>query len=179
MRQIMTMTEIKLTLAGQLRWVEPVETTALVSLAGVQSAFERYWDEGLFVLAAEKAETAGLQTLRYWQMIAGRYLTVLCHVPETAEAIEIAVPGEGELSSWLLTAPPMTGGEYLSVEVLRSIWAALDGWVHAQIKRTGDLKTFLQSHAPKWHQVGRVCFHAVFFLRRGNIHLERPRPTVL
>ena len=111
------------------------------------------------MLAAEKTETAGFQTLRYWQTIAGRYVTALCHVPESAEMIEIAVPGEGELSSWVLTAPPMTGGEYLSVEVLRSIWAALDGWVHGQIKRAGDLKTFLQSHAPKWHQVGRVCFH--------------------
>ena len=109
------MPEIKLTPTGQLRWVEPDEPTALISLAGVRSAFERDWAEGLFVLAAEKTEVAGLQTLRYWQSIAGRYLTALCHVPETAETIKIAVPGEGELSSWLLTAPPMKGGEYLSV----------------------------------------------------------------
>ena len=155
----MTIPEIKLTPTGLLRWVEPAEMTALASLAGVRTAFERDWADGLFMLAAEKAETAGLQTLRYWQAIAGRYVTALCHVPETAETVEIAEPGEGELSSWLLTAPPMTGGEYLSVEVLRSIWAALDDWVHDQIKRAGDLKTFLQSHAPKWHQVGRVCFH--------------------
>ena len=153
------MAEIKLTPTGQLRWVEQKGAAASASLATVRSAFERDWAEGLFVLAAEKAETAGFQTLRYWQTIAGRYLTALCHIPESAETIEVAAPGQGELSRWLLTAPPMTGGEYLSIEVLSCIWAAMDGWTHQHIKIDGDLKTFLQSRASKWHQVGRVCFH--------------------
>jgi non-specific serine/threonine protein kinase len=153
------MAEIKLTPTGQLCWVEQEGAIASASLAAVRSAFDRDWAEGLFVLAAEKAETAGFQTLHYWQTIAGRYLTALCHIPESAETIEVAAPGQGELSSWLLTAPPMTGGEYLSIERLCSIWMALDGWVHEQIKIAGDLKAFLQSRASKWHQVGRVCFH--------------------
>jgi hypothetical protein len=53
----------------------------------------------------------------------------------------------------------MVGGEYLSVETLRSIWATLEAWVLGQIKAEGALKRFLQTRAPKWHQVGRVCFH--------------------
>lgn len=112
------MAEIKLTPTGQLRWIEQEKPTASASLAAVQSAFERNWTEGLFVLAAEKIETAGLQTLRYWQAIADHYLTGLCHSPEFAEMVTVELPGDGELSSWLLTAPPMVGGEYLSVATL-------------------------------------------------------------
>jgi non-specific serine/threonine protein kinase len=53
----------------------------------------------------------------------------------------------------------MQGGEYLSAEVLGHLWDALDRWVHAVVAATGGLDTFLQTRAPKWHQVGRVCFH--------------------
>ena len=31
--------------------------------------------------------------------------------------------------------------------------------MHEAVAATGGLETFLQTRAPKWHQVGRVCFH--------------------
>jgi len=151
------MPEIKLTPAGQLRWVSDSPSASL--LIGLQNAFEQDWPKGLFVLAAEKKDPVDSQTLRYWQNIANRYLTELCHVPESEEAISVASPGEGEFLTWLLTAPPMVGGEYLSVDMLRSIWDELDQWGHRYIQVSGGTKAFLKAWAPKWHQVGRVCFH--------------------
>ena len=151
------MAEIKLTPSGQLRWMPDEESTAFPVAIG--KTFEQDWIEGLFVLAAEKIDAAGSQTLRYWQTVADRYLTELCHVPESTDAIIITNPGVGEFSTWLLTAPPMVGGEYLSEETLLAIWVVLDQWVHRAIDAAGGLKAFLQTRAPKWHQVGRVCFH--------------------
>lgn len=113
----------------------------------------------MFTLAAEKTDVASSDSLRYIQTIASRYLTELCHIPETTDMISITQPGGGEFSSWLLTSPPMVGAEYLSEDILRTIWIELDQWVQKEIASVGNLKLFLQTRAPKWHQVGRVCFH--------------------
>ncbi len=152
------MAEIKLTPKGQLCWVsENGESPAAFAL--LQKAFEHDWRQGMFMLAAEKVDVAGSASLRYIQTIAVRYLTGLCHIPESADTIAVTQPGGGEFSSWLLAAPPMTGAEYLSEDVLRTIWTQLDQWTQKNITSTGSLKLFLQTQAPKWHQIGRVCFH--------------------
>jgi len=151
------MAEIKLTPTGQLCWVSDGEPSA--AHAALQKAFEHDWREGMFTLAAEKTDVTGSASLRYIQTIAGCYLTELCHVPESADTIVVAQPGGGEFSSWLLTAPPMAGAEYLSEDALRTMWAQLDQWTQKEIVSIGSLKLFLQTRASKWHQVGRVCFH--------------------
>ena len=151
------MSEIKLTPAGQLRWQE--QSSANSALTGLKKVFEQDWREGLFVLAADKKDLVDWQTLAYWQNISNHYLTELCHNPDSQKAISVAFPGDGEITTWLLTAPPMIGGEYLSVDMLRSIWDQLDQWVHQQIEISGGAKDFFKTWAPKWHQVGRVCFH--------------------
>src|SRR5262249_20732952 len=115
--------------------------------------------EGLFTLAADKLNADDAPTLRYWQGLAEWYLTGLCHIPGATEFFEVAAPSLADYASLVLTAPPMQGGEYLSDTVLQHIWEALDGWVHKAVAATGGLETFLQRRAPKWHQVGRVCFH--------------------
>jgi non-specific serine/threonine protein kinase len=151
------MAEIRLTPGGGLRWQR--DSGDAPAIAAFGEAFEADWLEGLFRLAADKSAVAGSPTLRYWQGLAEQYLTGLCHIPESTEAIEVAPPTPAEFASLLLTVPPMVGGEYLSEAVLGGIWEALDGWVHEAVRAAGDLKTFLASQAPKWHQVGRVCFH--------------------
>lgn len=151
------MPEIKLTPTGQLRWVSENPSNSL--LMDTANAFDKDWREGLFVLAAGKLDSADSQTLRYWQNIINRYLTKLCHIPESEDAAFVTSPGEGEFSTWLLTAPPMVGGEYLSIDMLRSVWDEFDKWVYQQVQMAGGTKVFLKTRAPKWHQVGRVCFH--------------------
>ena len=150
--------EIRLTPTGQLRWEAPEGEPESAVFAPLRKAFQADWREGLFTLAAEKLNLDA-PTLRYWQALAERYLTGLCHIPGAMETFEVEAPSPADSASLVLTAPPMPGGEYLSAEVLRHIWEALDGWVHEAVVTTGGLETFLQTRAPKWHQVGRVCFH--------------------
>ena len=162
------MPEIKLTPTGQLHC--SAEDASNPALAKIAEVFKENWKEGLFTLAAEKENTGGFQTLQYWQNIANQYLTELCHIPESKKTVDISPPTEGDFSSWVLTAPPMVGGEYISIDMLKGIWDELDKWVRSQIEKVSSPKEFLQTRAPKWHQVGRVCFH----LAENKADRDRP-----
>lgn len=153
------MGEIRLTPTGQLRWEFISEQPDAAVLCGLQKVFQKDCFEGLFNLAAEKYDTGNSLTLRYWQGLAEQYLTKLCHIPESANDIAIEAPSSAEYSTLLLTAPPMSGGEYLTKSVLQKIWADLDQWVRSAVNCSGGLAAFLHKHATKWRQVGRVCFH--------------------
>ena len=153
------MGEIRLTPTGQLRWETISEQSETAALSGLQKVFEKDCLEGLFKLAAEKYDTGDSLTLRYWQSLAEQYITKLCHIPESVDDIVIEAPSSAEYSTLLLTAPPMSGGEYLSESVLREIWDQLDQWVRSAVIHSGGLEAFLHKHTPKWRQVGRVCFH--------------------
>ena len=150
---------IRLTPAGRLRWEPSGDETALAGPPSLQGAFETDWREALFTLAAEKTSTRDLPSVRYWQQLAERHLTGLCHVPEDAGSFEVEPLTSADCARWILTAPPMPGGEYLSEETLQRIWERLDDWVRETAAQTGGLAAFLRERAPKWRQVGRVCFH--------------------
>ena len=150
---------IRLTPAGRLRWESFEDEGVPAGSSSLQSAFETDWREALFTLAADKIPTQDMPSVRYWQQLVERYLTGLCHVPEDAESFEVEPLTSADCAHWILTAPPMQGGEYLCEGTLQRIWERLDGWVRETVTSTGGLAAFLQRRAPKWHQVGRVCFH--------------------
>lgn len=151
--------DIRLTPTGRLCWEQPETVSEAQALPVWQHAFQADWREGLFMLAAEKIRLDNCPALRFWQDMAGRYLTRLCHIPASQEDFQVQGLETAEYFTRILTAPPMQGGEYLSVEILQRIWNALDSWVHETAAAAGGLEAFLQVRAPKWHQVGRVCFH--------------------
>ena len=64
----------------------------------------------------------------------------------------------------------MEGGEYLSPELLQRLWEQLGQWVRAAAAEAGGLTALLRRRAPRWHQVGRVCFH----LAENRNDAERP-----
>ena len=115
------MSSIRLTPTGHLCWELPDDRPTPARLAALQKRFSADWREGLFTLAAEKIDTGDSLTLRYWQHVAERYLTALCHIPGSTETIEIDPPSPSEIATWILTAPPMRGGEYLNGQVLQGI----------------------------------------------------------
>jgi len=151
--------EIKLTPTGHLHWESAEERPEARTLRAIRASFLRDWREGLFTLAAEKVDTGGSLTLRYWQGLADRYLTSLCHIPGSTKAIDVTPTTPAECATMVLTAPPMTGGEYLTTDVLLQVWNGLNEWIRESIASAGGLDAFLESRAPKWNQVGRVCFH--------------------
>ena len=150
---------LQLTPTGLLRWFSVTDETLSPTLAALRDTFEQDWREGLFNLAADKTPVDDIPTLRYWQDLSTRYLTGLCHLPESDIALEVVPPSADECTDLILTAPPMVGGEYLSDATINTIWQALQDWVATAVSVSADLTAFLQARAPRWHQVGRVCFH--------------------
>lgn len=79
------------------------------------------------MLAADKVGFPGWPALGYFRRITERYLTAVCHQPAAATELAIEPPPPADLDEWLLSAPPMTGGDYLDTAVLACIWNELDG----------------------------------------------------
>lgn len=121
--------------------------------------FSKDWREGWFHLAADKIVCDQSPSLRFWQDIAKEYITCLCHLPEEVEFSPIEIPETNRLTEWLFKIPPMTGGEYLSLVRFREMWEQLNLWVQEAANKRGGIHLFLQEKAPKWQQVGKVCFH--------------------
>ncbi len=128
----------------------------------VLKAFAAGQAEGLFALATERFDVSLPPSLAYWREFAGRYMTRLCHTPEsTGREVEVIPPPDtAEMATLLLSVPPMQGAEYVTVESIEGIWRDLDGWVRSQVAAEKQgLSDFLRQRATLWHQVGRVCFH--------------------
>ncbi len=75
-------------------------------------------------------------------------------LPDPVDALD-----EQQIESLLEAAPPMRGAEYFSAQTLNGNWFWLDDRVCTQIRQHRSLSAFLEHNAPRWHQVGRVCFH--------------------
>ena len=151
--------ELHLTPAGALHWEEAGDDRTSGTVPRLRGIFDADWREGLFTLSAEKNRGDDSPTIVYWRGLADRYLTGLCHIPAGAESFHVEPPSPADLAGLVLAAPPMRGGEYLSPDALSTVWDALDRWVHDSVRDAGGLDSFLADRAPKWRQVGQVCFH--------------------
>ena len=148
-----------LTPAGHLRWAPVDGDPVPPAVARLESAVAADWREALFTLAADRIDTQASPPARFWQQIAERYLTALCQLPEQEAHVQVEAPAAADRAAWILSAPPMRGGEYLSEDSLHDVWRHLDAWVGEAVAAAGGLPAFLRARAASWHQVGRVCFH--------------------
>ena len=155
--------DLTLTPSGSLRLQQgDVTLEADRWMAGVVKAFGVDPSAGLFALAATRPQMPPLASFVFWREFATGYLMQLCRTPESGGAAPAPVepPPPLALIALVAGAPPMQGGEYLSVEVLTAQWSDLDSWVRAQVRTSKTpLTEWLRQQAPGWHQVGRVCFH--------------------
>ena len=143
----------------------PLEKSSL--LASLRDVFHRDWREGILRSAAQKLALDVYPILRFWQSIGMHYLTRICHLPEEAPFSPLDAPHFELLNEWICKRPLMVGGEYLTTTVLEQIWRQLNLWIEKESASHGGIHAFLREWAPKWQQVGRVCFHLA----------ENPRST--
>lgn len=124
-------------------------------------AFVKSESEGLLALLERTNDPATQNdSVGFWQEIVTAFVRSLCHAPEgTGADFELATPDLAKLSEWVLNAPPMTGGEYLTPEVLRSVWLRLEIWTRDQVGALGGIGAWLHRYAPSWSRVGRVTVH--------------------
>jgi non-specific serine/threonine protein kinase len=125
----------------------------------IATAFESGAGHGLLHLGATEVGTILTPAFAWWREFAARYVTALCAT--TADGnIAIPAPGGAALEALIANAPPMTGSEYLTREVLVALWDELDGALRSELTSSGQpLQEYLKSRHPAWNLVGRVYFN--------------------
>src|SRR6202035_2522302 len=117
---------------------------------------------GLLCLGADEVAMKLPPTLSYWRKLGARYVTALCALRGVDERSKRPVPiaAAGELDTMVAAAPPMTGAEYLTTEVLANLWQDMDQAFDAELAQsTLTVAAFLKARHPAWNLVGRVHFN--------------------
>jgi len=123
------------------------------------AAFALGVGHGLLHLGATEIGSVLPPALAWWRDFAARYVTLLCATTEDAE-IAITAPDEQALHALIADAPPMRGAEYLTTEVLATLWAELDSALRVELAAAKcPLQEFLKARHPAWNLVGRVHFN--------------------
>lgn len=156
--------DLILTPSGHIRLItSDDDAISDVWVSKITKAFGNSQANGLFELVANKLPELPLSPVfSFWHRFASMYMRELCEIPGYIDEIEepIAVPPNDVLLKVLGTLPPMKGGEYLTVDVLKSIWKELDKWVRDKIVDSNKgIAKWLKKNATIWQQIGRVCFH--------------------
>ena len=116
-------------------------------------AFQRGAGHGLLLLGADETATPLPPVFSWWREFGARYVTALC-------TEHTAAPNNDELDRIVRTAPPMTGGEYLTPAVLLSLWNELDAAFTLELAESkSGVQEFLKRRNPAWNLVGRVHFN--------------------
>jgi non-specific serine/threonine protein kinase len=154
-----------LTPHGLLTLRQTVDALALEPEQGsrLEKAFRRGPGHGLLCLGADEVGTALPPVLSYWRELGARYVTALCALPGIGEGgakPPVPIPRDGELDKMVAAVPPMTGGEYLTADVLAHLWRGMDAALDAELAEAKlSVQEFLNGRHPAWNLVGRVHFN--------------------
>ena len=150
---------------GSLTLQETSEAAALPPklAARLTHTFTRGSGHGLLCLGADYVGTAMPPELAYWREFAVRYVTALCALSDGAERKSkpaVSSPPDADLAPMAAAAPPMSGAEYLTTEVIADLWRAMDAACDAELAQAGvTVQEFLKLRNPAWNLVGRVHFN--------------------
>jgi superfamily II DNA or RNA helicase len=125
----------------------------------ITQAFGESEAAGLMALAASGVPAGADVSVTFWHGVAVEFLRALCHLPEGDEIANLPMVDNARLTYWLLNAPPMQGGEYLSSDVLQTLWHRLVDSTSKAAAKAGGLAAFLNRRASLWTRVGRVTLH--------------------
>ena len=127
------------------------------------AAFAQGTGPGLMQLGAGEIGQVLPPVFAWWRSFAGQFMAGLCvHAPGVADMLlpEVAPPSAPERAALTLAAPMMPGSEYLTADVLLTLWAEMAAAVSAALQATQmDLQRFLRTLNPAWTLVGRVHFN--------------------
>jgi len=127
----------------------------------LRDAFSQGSGHGLLQLAGSEIGASLPAALLYWREFAARYINALClHANADAARPQAPLPDSADLDRLILTAPAMTGAEYLSAEVLLQLWRSLEAAFEIElIDSKCSVQDFLKRKNPAWNLVGRVHFN--------------------
>jgi hypothetical protein len=128
----------------------------------LHEAFARGSGHGLFQLGAGEVGTPLPAPFAYWRELGARYVTAVCTVPDVEEQrkkLRIPPPADALLDELARAAPPMTGAEYVTRDVLLQLWAELDDAFRSELAGAASIQELLRAKSPAWNLVGRVHFN--------------------
>jgi len=131
-------------------------------LRQVAEHFARGDGHGVFRLGAAETDTSLPGALGFWREVGRAFVARLCAVQDLESLrtkLEVTLPDD-EVTALVASAPPMTGGEYLTTAVLAELCARMSAAVREELAAwDGTVEAFLRQASPAWNLVGRVCFH--------------------
>ena len=135
-------------------------TSAYIKQVDIVHGFSCSTEKGLFSLLTNKIENIDSLALKYWRDFIALYIEKLRYQIDSTELKPIDTPSDEVLQQLVLQVPPMPGSEYVTLDVLKSIWISFDNWFQTTAaKHPEGLKGFLKDTLPSWQPLGRVCFH--------------------
>ena len=153
---------IVLSPTGHLRPDVPADATLSPSLGEIAAELRRGDGHGVFRLGATEPEAPLPSVLSFWRDVGRAFVVRLCateNLEDLRKSIIVGVPTD-ELAALVAEAPPMPGGEYLTVAVLTELWGRMAAAVQVDLAQwKGTVEAFLRQASPAWNLVGRVCFH--------------------
>jgi hypothetical protein len=128
----------------------------------IGAAFTEGRGKGLLHLAAAEASTALHPTLGFLRELSARFLRGACATVDRGDPRQFDPPplDDATVETLLGAVPPMRGGELVSADLLRALWADVEGALREEAaEREGGVEAFLAEQGASVHAVGRVCFH--------------------
>jgi len=126
----------------------------------IRLAFERGAGHGLLRLGASEVGQALPPVFAYWREFGGRFITALCTRPDVDERCAQSPPPPEDLAELTAAAPLMAGAEYLTTDVLLSLWAEIGAaFAIEQAEAKSTVQDFLKRLNPAWNVVGKVHFN--------------------
>ncbi len=124
-------------------------------------AFARGAGHGLLRLGAAEVGQVLPPVFSYWRELGARYVTALCTTADVeVHRGAIPPPSAEDLEALANAAPAMPGAEYLTGEVLGTLWGETDEAFTAELAESGaTVQDFLKQLHPAWNVVGRVHFN--------------------
>ena len=140
----------------------------------LQEAFARGSGHGLLQLGAAEVGTILPPVFGYWREFGARYVSAVCGQEDLGASRShtiVSPPPPGELDTLAAAAPPMSGGEYLTPDVLEALWNELGAAFQSELAEwKTSVQDFLRRKSPAWHVVGRVHFN----LAENRLDAEAP-----
>ena len=151
----------------QPEWTDAQEAVNKSAQLLQEEIFSRYQaDENSWLLFAGFCDKTVIlsPSLNFWRNFAGVFTKKLSRIPdiETLRHKAEVCAEPDELRHIVESAPLMTGSEYLSPDLLMSVWERMSRAFSAAIKSyKGTVDEFIRAYGPDVHLVGRVFFHLV------------------
>ncbi len=157
-------TTVALSPEGSL-YLLPESTTELPS--AIVDAFQQSPAQGVLHLGLSELEATLPVDLGFWRDLGRLYFSKICAIPglsevKNLESIGMPLISYDETAQFIASAPPLIGGEYLSSDGVKKLWAKLHAAFGEILEASREsVGSFFAARNVPWNLVGRVCFHLV------------------